>query len=107
MKSRLEDNLKCNVEMAHPLTGWLVMWASELIGKLTVRPSGTTAYEDITGHKVKHPVVMFAETVHFKVSIEKNAVRNKAESDWQTGLFVGVNVGSNDLLIINEQGLFK
>jgi hypothetical protein len=49
---------------------------------------------------------MFGETVHFKVATDK-AIRNKAESDWQTGFFVGVNGGSTEFLIINENGLFK
>ena len=105
LKNRLEDNLK-NVEMGHPLAGWLVMWASELIGKFTVRPNGRTAYEDITGHKCKHPVVMFAETIHFKMPIDKSK-RNKAESDWQTGFFVGVNSGSTEFLVIIIDGLYK
>ena len=83
-----------------------MIWAAELIGKFTVRPSGRTAYVEITGHRCKHDVALFAETVHFKMAIDKNN-RNKAETDWQTGFFVGVSAGSTEILIINQAGMSK
>ena len=54
-----------------------------------VRESGRTAYENI-GHKVKHSVVMFEETLHFKLK-QHDSRKRSVESDWSTGVFVGVD----------------
>ena len=63
LRHRLEDHLKQKVPLAHAIFGWLTMWASKLICKSVVRSNGRTAYEHITGHRCKHPVVIFGETV--------------------------------------------
>ena len=55
-----------------------------------VRESGRTAYENTTGHKVKHSVVMFEETLQFKLK-QYDSRKRSVESDWSTGVFVGVD----------------
>ena len=92
--------------VAHPLMGWLVLWAGEILLKYKVRESGRTAYENMTGHRVKHPVVMFGETLHFKLK-QHESRRRKAESDWSTGIFVGVDPRTSEALVISGDGLFR
>ena len=55
-----------------------------------VRESGRTAYENITGHKVKHSVVMFEETLHVKLK-QHDSRKRSVESDWSTRVFFGVD----------------
>ena len=92
--------------VAHPLMGWLVLWAGEVLLKLKVRESGRAAYENITGHQVKHPVVMFDETLNFKLT-QHESMRRKVESDWPTGIFVSVDLRTSEALVISGDGLFK
>ena len=65
--------------VTHPLLGWLVLWAGEVLLKYKVRESGRTAYGSITGHRVKHPVVMFGETLNFKLK-QNEPRRGKVET---------------------------
>ena len=90
----------------HPLMGWLVLWAGEILFKYKVRESGRTLYENITGHRVKHPIVMFGETLHFKLK-QHETRRSKAEADWSTGIFVGVDPRTSGALVISGDGRFK
>ena len=84
------ENIGVKLPVAHPLIGWLVLWAGEFLLKYEVREAGRTAYENMTGHRVKHPIVMFRETLHFKLK-QQESRRRKAESDWSSCIFVGVN----------------
>ena len=60
----------------------------------------------MTKHKCSHPLVMFGETMFFKVAALKTS-QNKSNSDWQTGVFVGVEASSTEFLFVNKNGLFK
>ena len=106
LKLAYEDNMNTKLPVSHPLMGWLILWAGEVLLKYNVRESGRTAYESITGHRVKHPVVMFGETLNFKLK-QDEARRRNMESDWSTGIFVGVDPRTSEALIISGDGLFK
>ena len=106
IKGHYEENMGIKLPVAHPLMGWLVLWAGEILLKYKVRESGRTAYENMTGHRVKHPVVMFGETLHFKLK-QHESRRRKAESDWSTGIFVGVDPRTSEALVISGDGLFR
>ena len=101
-----EENMATKLPVTNPLMGWLVLWAGEVLLKYKVRESGRTAYESITGHRVKHPVVMFGETLNFKLK-QDEARRRNMESDWSTGIFVGVDPRTSEALVISAEGLFK
>ena len=55
IKGHYEENIGVNLPVAHPLMGWPVVWAGEIHLTYKVRESGRTAYENVTGHRVKHP----------------------------------------------------
>ena len=52
-KGHYEDNMGIKLPVAHPLMGRLILWEGEVLLKYKVRDSGRTAYENITGHRVK------------------------------------------------------
>ncbi len=49
LKLAYEDNMNTKLPVSHPLMGWLILWAGEVLLKYKVRESGRTAYESITG----------------------------------------------------------
>ena len=55
MRLHLEDRLKTQIPVDHPLLSWLAVWSCEVLNKFKVR-NGRTAHELMTGHKVKHAV---------------------------------------------------
>ena len=81
IKNHYEENMGRKLSVAHPLMGWLALWSGKVLMKFKVRESGRTAYENITGHRVKHPVVMFGETLNFKFNQDESR-RREVESDY-------------------------
>ena len=59
LKLHLEGKIDEHIPAAHTMVPWLVSWAADAILKYRVKASGKTAYEEITGHKVKHVVAAF------------------------------------------------
>ena len=53
-----EHRIKDKVPSGHSLLGWLSVLSVEVISKYRPR-NGRTAYELMTGHRVKHPVGPF------------------------------------------------
>ena len=64
--------------VAHPLDD------GDAIMMYHVRNDGITAYETMTGHRVKHVVAGFGEHIHFKVA--KYTVPNKCDGEWTDGV---------------------
>ena len=62
----------------------------------------------MTGHRVKHSVVMFGETLNFKLNPSNPKRRRmKTETDWSIGGFVGVDPSASEALIIAQDCFFK
>ena len=90
LKHQFEGNVNAKMEMTHPLSEWMAVWAGELILRYVLRENGRTAYESISGHRCKQPAFMFGETVMFRLAPEKSKMM-KAETQWHLGVFVGVD----------------
>ena len=106
LRHQIEANLETKMEMSHPLIEWMTIWATDLILRYVMRENGRTAYESITGHRCRSPVVMFSETIMFRLAPDKSS-RNKADSDWHVGIFVGIESRTSEYLVQNKDGVFK
>ena len=89
IKHQSEANIGSKVDMDHPIIGWMVMWAGDLIRRYVLRESGRTAFESMMGHRCRQPVCMFGENAMFRLAPDKSD-RRKAESTWGIGIFVGI-----------------
>ena len=58
----------------HPMVPWLVGWASDVVLKYYVHDDGRTAYDSMTGHRVKHIVAGFG----------KQCIFNWLRASWRT-----------------------
>ena len=94
MRLHLEDRLKSVIAVDHPILSWLAVWSCEVLNKYKVR-DGRTAYELMTGHKVKHTVYAFGQRIWGMFTGDKNA-KNDHDSNWIEAYVVGIvpNCGS-------------
>ena len=106
LKHFVESRIKCKIPPESALFSWLVTFAAEIISKFQVEDYGKTSYEEITGHRFKHFVVGFAETVHFKLETEKSN-RHKSDTDWNTGVFLGYVWNSTEYIVGTKEAIFK
>ena len=105
-KHRLESQLKTKIPKGHPIMSWLTVWVTGLLNKFAVGPKGKTPYEIVTGHKCKHLVIPFGEKVLFRLAPEK-AGRDKIETEWCKGVFVGVITRTTEFVVVNKEGIYK
>ena len=63
MEGHLEAKMNKKLPPNHPMVPWLVTWAGEVIQKYDMLDDGHTAYERMTGHRVKHLAIGFGEKV--------------------------------------------
>ena len=105
IKLHLEGKIGKKIPPDHPMVPWMISWSGDAIMKYHVREDGRTAYETMTGHRVKHVVAGFGEHVHFKVA--KDTVQNKYEGEWAEGFFARVITRSSEYLVIQDEHIFK
>ena len=79
---------------------------TDTINKYKVGSDGLIAYERITGHKCRHFVLGFAETVDYILETDKNQ-QFKADSRVGTGVFLGYVWRSTEYLIDTTEGIFR
>ena len=84
METRLGKKLPGN----HALIPWMVSHAAETISRFQVGKDGRTAHERLRGRKFNKVVPEFGERVHYLKP--RSVGRNKAESRWGEGIFLGV-----------------
>ena len=106
LRHHLESKIGIKIPRSSALMSWLVAWAADVLNRYRVRSSGRTSYETISGHKGLQAIAMFGEKVMFKHTTDK-AKRNKMESEWDTGYFVGINSRTTEYLVSNGSNVFS
>ena len=67
IKHFVESRIKRKIPGDRAFFSWLVPFCAEIMNKFVVGKDGRTGYERITGHRLKHFVIGFGESVHFKL----------------------------------------
>ena len=85
---------------------WLVAWSADVINRYKTRSSGQTSYEHITGHRGLQAIAALGEKVMVKYTTDRTR-RNKTETEWGTGYFVGINSRTTEYLLAKGSGVFS
>ena len=104
LRHQAETRMRKKIPRDSPLNSWLIGWTSEVMCKYKIHSDGRTSYELSTGHRFKMSVCGFAEKVHFKTATDKNH-RNKLDTDWNVGYFLGTTERSNEYLVGTSSGI--
>ena len=105
MRHHLESRLGCKISKDSALFTWLVSWTSDAISRFKVQENGRTHYGMSTGHRCNAQMVGFAEKVMFKFTTDKTK-RNKMNTEWSQGYFVGMVGRTSEYLIATDEGIF-
>ena len=100
MKSSLNERMGVKVDVRHPVITWLCDYVSYLMNRMEVARDGKTPYERVKGKKAEVMGLEFGEKVMWKHLAGK--VMEKINARWGQGLFIGVKVKSNELIIMDE-----
>ena len=101
LKSALDARMEVKIDTRHPILTWLCDYASFLMNRLEVAADGRTAYERNKGKRATVQGLEFGETVMWKHN-GTTAKFEKINARWSRGLFVGVKVASNEVIVVDE-----
>ena len=105
IKNYCEDKCEIKLNIEHVLFHWLVMWTADSMNMFKVHSTGRTSYEAMTGHRMRRKVLAFGEKIMFKMAPEKK--KDKSESDWNQGIFVGMIHRTTEYVLMDKDGIYK
>ena len=106
-KDMIEDRAGVKLDTGAVILQWLVRWVAMLHSRFRRGPDGKTAYEKQMGRACKVEVVPFGETVMYKRLEESGRKKNKLESSWEHGVWLGHARGSNESLVGTADGVVR
>jgi hypothetical protein len=102
LKSALDQRMGVRVDTRHPVLTWLCEYASVIMNRAEVAADGKTAYERCKGKKIQMMGLEFAEKVLWKFPA-KGPKLEKLNARWGYGIFIGVRVKSNELIVVDAE----
>ena len=106
LKSALDERMGVRIDTKHPPLTWLCEYAGYLVNRLEVSADGKTAYERCRGKRSEVMGLEFGERVLWKYPM-KGPKMEKINARWGCGLFIGVRVRSNELIIVDQETHLK
>ena len=107
IKEHIEDYAKMQLECDDAVVVWIVRWAAMMCSRYLVGKDGLSAYERRRGRKCRIPVVAFGEKVWYKELRAGKERKNKFESEWQEGLWLGHSRESNETIVGTKEGVIR
>ena len=104
-KDRIEHQIGEKLPTDAVILQWLIRWAAMLHSRYSVGKDGKTAYQRQTGRRCRMEVVPFGEVVHYRRLDGEG--KNKLESQWEEGVWLGHARGSNEALIGTDRGVVR
>jgi len=107
LKDQLETEAKMTIKPGDVITLWMIRWAAMMVSRFLVGRDGRTAHERRRGRKCNVPVVRFGELVWYKQMRESKERKDKFESEWFEGIWLGHSRASNEILIGTADGVVR
>ena len=107
MKDMIEYKANVKIEQDDIIVPWMVRWAAMMISRYMVGKDGKTGYERRRSRKCKIPVVPFGETVWYKQVREGKERKDKFNSEWEEGIWLGHARNSNEAIIGLNDGVVR
>ena len=107
LKEHVEDKAQIQLASTDVLVMWMIRWSAMLLSRYSVGKDGKTPYERRRGRKCNIPVVVFGEKVYYKELRQNKDHKDKLQSEWFTGIWLGHARSSNEHLIGTKSGAIK
>ena len=101
----MEANLGKKIPEDHPVIAWMVKHAAATMNRFQVGRDGKTAYRRLKGRNFKRQYVKMGEAVWFLKP--KTEGKNKGESRWGEGIWLGIREESGEYIIGTQKGVIK
>ena len=105
--SQIECGIDDRLELDLDIILWIVRWVAICYSRYAVGRDGRTAYERLRGRSCKAIVVPMGEKVSYKQLGDGGDRKNKAETEWFQGVWLGSATSSSETLIGTTKGVVK
>ena len=103
--AQLVDNIGDEIKENYDVLQWLANWVSMTLNRYKLQSHGKTAFQLSTGHSCRRPVTAFGEKILWKKSSKPGTRRDKGDSDFAEGIYLGVTGRTIESLIGTPNGL--
>ena len=108
LRDALQTRLSEKIETGNPVIEFPVLHTSDTLNRYHVGSDGRTSYQRWKGKQFKRVVPEFGEKVlYLKLGSLKEPKRDKGESRWAEGHFLGVRNETGELIIGTNEGIIK
>ena len=105
--TQVEEGTKESLPLDNNLVPWMIRWAAICYSRYAMGRDGRTAFERIRGRSCRAVVVPIGEKVWFKRTRETAERKDKAESEWFIGIWLGPALISSETLIGTKDGVVR
>ena len=107
MKYQMEEKAQAKLTEISDVSEWMIRWAAMVPSRYLIGHDGRTAYERRRGRKCRIGVVPFGETVMCKELREGKTQKDKMDTEWKDGIWLGHARESNEVLIGTDDGVVR
>ena len=107
LKEQVEDKAKMKIDSQDAITLWMVRWAAMMVSRYLVGKDGRTAYERRRGRACRIPVALLGEKVWYKQIRDQKERKDKLESEWKEGIWLGHSRNTNETIIGTKEGVIR
>ena len=107
IKLALESRIGSEMPSDHDVIPWVAEYAATIINKGQVGADGKTAYERLKGKPAHLSGHEFGEKVLWKSSTPARERRNRMDSDWHHGAFLGQRRFSGEYVVGASAGICR
>ena len=86
---------------------WMIRWTAMMVSRYMVGKVGRTSYERRRGRACRVPVATFGEKVWYKQIREQKERKDKIESEWHEGLWLGQSRSTNETIVGIAEGVVR
>ena len=107
IKVAFESHVGVEVPSDHNLVPWIVEFAAVSINRGQVSSDGKTAYERLKAKPASLCGLEFGERVLWRSNVPARDRRNKMDSEWKHGIFIGQRTLSGEYIVGTADGTFR
>ena len=105
--AHLVERVGSDVEDNFDMLQWLAHWVSVTLNRYKIHAHGKTAFQVATGHSCRRPITAFGESVLWKNSAKPGTRRDKGDSEFREGIYLGVTGRSIESIIGTPEGIVR
>ena len=102
LEEQIEGKTNVKLQCDDVVIQWMIRWAAMVVSK-----DGRTSYERRRGRACSVPVVTFVEKVWYMQILEQKERKDKIESEWHEGLWLGQSRSTNETIVGTAEGVVR